>query len=266
MTQEQSRDTIAVSLRGVTFSYGALPVIENADLSIHAGEFVRIIGPNGGGKTTLLKLVLGLLQPDAGEVSVFGAPPHRCRYRIGYSPQHPHYDSQFPITVIDVVLMARLERRWGGRYTSADKQAAFDALDELGVADLASRSFDALSGGERQRVLVARAIASDPAILLLDEPTANVDMAAGNKLLEILQSLNERMTILMVSHDLGFVSQAVKSVVCVNRQVVIHPTSDITGEKIIDIYGADLRMVRHDHLETKSSISQGCAEEGHIYD
>lgn len=255
--QEDAARPPAVSLRQVTFAYDGLPVIENADLVIQAGEFVSIIGPNGGGKTTLLKLMLGLLQPAGGEVSVFGEPPHRSRHWIGYSPQHPHYDSQFPITVLEVVLMARLERHWGGRYANEDQQAALNALEELGVADLAPRPFDTLSGGQRQRVLVARAIASDPAILLLDEPTANVDVAAGNKLLEILQLLNERMTILIVSHDLGFVSQAVKSVVCVNRQVVIHPTSDITGEKIIDIYGADLRMVRHDHR---------CAEEGHVHD
>jgi len=247
----------AVSLRQVTFAYDGLPVIENANLAIQAGEFVSIIGPNGGGKTTLLKLMLGLLQPASGAVSVFGEPPYRSRNRIGYSPQFPHYDSQFPITVLEVAIMARLERHWGGRYAREDKQAALDALEELGVADLAPRPFDALSGGQRQRVLVARAIASNPAILLLDEPTANVDMAAGNKLLEILQQLNERMTIVIVSHDLGFVSQAVQSVVCVNRQVVIHPTSDLTGEKIIDLYGADLRMVRHDHR---------CTEEGHIHD
>lgn len=252
-----AKNDIVVSLREVTFAYETLPVIENATLDIAPNEFASIIGPNGGGKTTLLKLILGLLRPSSGEVLVFGEPPHRVRHRIGYSPQHPRYDWAFPISVLDVVLMARLERHWIGHYVRKDKAAALEALDELGVADLAPRPFDALSGGQRQRVLVARAIASDPEILLLDEPTANVDMASGNKLLEILEQLNARMTILMVSHDLGFVAQAVQSVICVNRQVVVHPTSDITGQNIIDIYGADLRMVRHDHR---------CAEEGHIYE
>ena len=243
-----------ISLDNVIFAYNAVPVLEHVDITVEAGEFISIVGPNGGGKTTLLKLILGLLRPAKGEVRVFGEPPVRVRRRIGYTPQHARYDPQFPVTVTDVVLMGRLEQRWAGRYAKRDKQAALEALDELGLRQVAAERFDALSGGQRQRVLIARALACAPELLLLDEPTASIDLAAETRLLEVLQRLNDRMTILMVSHDLGFVSNVVKSVVCVNRRVVVHPTSEITGEIIQELYGDDLRMVRHDHR---------CSEEGH---
>ncbi|MCP4643918.1 MAG: metal ABC transporter ATP-binding protein [bacterium] len=236
-----------ISLCGASFAYGSRVALENVCLDVPAGDFISVIGPNGGGKTTLLKLILGLLKPAEGTVRVYGVPPRRARRRMGYTPQHAHHDPKFPVTVMDVVLMGRLDRHWGGRYAAADRDKAMDALREMELADLPDRPFEALSGGQRQRVLIARALVSDPDVLLLDEPTANVDAMAGNRLLELLAQLNDRMTILMVSHDLGFVAEMVRHVICVNRNVVMHPTSDITGETIKDIYGAELRMVRHDH-------------------
>lgn len=247
-------DHTVVSLRGVSFAYNGVSVLDHVDLTIQAYEFVAIVGPNGGGKTTLLKLILGLLHPSSGEVRVFGESPVRTRRRIGYMPQHVHHDPQFPVTVMDIVLMGRLGRSLRGSYSKEDKRAALAALDELGLADIAGALFAELSGGQRQRVLIARALACDPALLLLDEPMANVDALAEARLLDDLQELNRRMTILMVSHDLGFVSNVVKSVVCVNRRVVVHSTSEITGETIRDIYAGDVRMVRHDHR---------CSEQGH---
>ena len=257
VAERQASQNPVIALRDVTFAYDTVPVLEDATLDVQEREFISMIGPNGGGKTTLLKLILGLLRPSAGEVRVFGGRPESARRRIGYTPQHARHDPQFPVNVMDVVLMGRLERRWGGAYSKADKAAAFEALEEVELSDLPNQPFDALSGGQRQRVLIARALVCDPALLLLDEPTAHVDVVASTRLLEILQKLNERMTILMVSHDLGFVSSFVKSVVCVNRRVVIHPTSEITGEIIKDIYGGDMRMVRHDHR---------CAEDEHTHD
>ena len=231
----------------MTFSYATEPVVQNVNLTVGPRELTCIVGPNGGGKTTLLKLMLGLLRPDTGQVLIFGRPPERMRSRLGYMPQHLQYDPQFPVTVMDIVLMGRLGRRWGGRYTPADKAAARAALEQLGVDGLADRLFAKLSGGQRQRILIARALACEPALLLLDEPTANVDALVEVQLMEILQQLNQRMAVLMVTHDLGFVSDVVENVICVNRKVVVHPTSEITGEVIHDIYGDDRRMVRHDH-------------------
>jgi len=246
-----------LSLSNVSFSYGtAAPVFDGVDLAIQDREFVSVVGPNGGGKTTLLKLLLGLLRPDAGEVRVFGVPAPDARRRVGYMPQYAHYDPKFPVTVRDVVLMGRVERHAVGFYSRQDRRAADEALAQVGLADLAERLFEALSGGQRQRVLLARALATEPDLLLLDEPTANVDAAVESKLFEILKELNTRMTILIVSHDLGFVSEIVQSVVCVHNDLVVHPTSALTGDLIRDMYGGDVRMVRHDHR---------CSEEGHSH-
>ena len=178
------------------------------------------------------------------------------RDRMGYTPQHALYDPKFPVTVLDVVLMGRLEKHFGGRYSAQDKALALQALEEMQLADVAQRSFGALSGGQRQRVLVARALVTEPKILLLDEPTANMDAVVGDQLLEVLKRLHQRMTIVLVSHDLGFVSNIVQRVICVNKQVYIHPTSDVTGEVIKDLYGGDYRMIRHDHR---------CSEGGHTH-
>jgi zinc transport system ATP-binding protein len=236
-----------ISLRDVAFSYGGAPALENVNLSIHQRQAVCIVGPNGGGKTTLVKLILGLLTPQRGQVRVFGQPPRRARLRAGYMPQHVQHDPQFPVTVMDIVLMGRLRGLlgWPGR---ADRRAALDALAQVGMEDFVPRPFAALSGGERQRVLIARALCCKPDLLLLDEPTSNVDSMVEARLLDLLRELNQRMTILMVSHDLGFVSGLVESVVCVNRRVVVHPTSEMTGQAIRDIYGGEVRVVRHNEF------------------
>ncbi len=244
----------AVSFEDVSFSFGAVPVLEDVTLSVREREFASIVGPNGAGKSTLLKLILGLLHPKTGEVQVFGERPTKVRQRIGYTPQHAQYDPLFPISVLEVVLMGRLEKHWGGRYSRADKEVARHALKEVALEDLEKRPFGELSGGQRQRVLIARSLVGEPDLLLLDEPTANVDAKLETQLLTLLEELNQRMTILLVSHDLGFVSSVVESVICVSRRVAVHPTSELTGEAIRDIYGGDVRMVRHDHR---------CAEEGH---
>ncbi len=243
-----------IALEHVSYAYNGVRVLEDVSFDVHEREFISIVGPNGGGKTTLLKLILGLLPPASGVVRVFGDSPGRARHRLGYTPQHASYDPQFPVTVLDVVLMGRLGQRWGGRYSRADRHAAMEALEEMRLQDACGEPFCSLSGGQQQRALIARALVSSPDLLLLDEPTSSMDLAVESRLFGILQELNRRMTILMVSHDLGFVSSIVRSVICVNREVVFHPTSDITGEIIKEVYGGDYRMIRHDHR---------CAEEGH---
>ncbi len=241
-------DAPAVVIEELSHGYDGHLVLEDVDLTIDRLDFVSIVGPNGGGKTTLLKLVLGLLRPTAGTVRVFGLTPEKARPRIGYLPQHAHLDPQFPVGVMDVVLMGRLGRgRSFGPYSGRDKHEARKALESVALSDKLREPFSNLSGGQRQRALIARALACQPDMLLLDEPTSNLDLVMEGELYELLSELNRDLTILMVSHDLGFVSRYVRKVVCVKRKVLAHPTSEITGEIINEIYGAPMRMVRHDH-------------------
>ncbi len=244
-------------LEDVSFSYGQRDVLKDVNLTIPKGEFATIVGPNGGGKTTLLKLLLGLLKPCKGRIKIFGRSPEKSRLKMGYMPQYSHLDVQFPVTVMDVVLMGRLGRRFLGGYSRDDRDAAARALEEVRLIDERSTHFNALSGGQKQRVLIARALCSDPELLLLDEPTSNIDQESEENFFQILDDLNNRMTILLVSHDIGFTSQVVKSVICVNQKVVIHPTTKMDGTLIKDIYGGDFRMIRHDHR---------CCDKGHFYD
>lgn len=247
-------DQHVISLEHVDYYYGRQPVLEDVNLTVDAGDFAAVVGPNGGGKTTLLKLILGVLKPARGRVRVLGDTPGKSCYRIGYMPQNAHLDPQFPVSVLDVVLMGRLGRKVFGKFRKHDRQAAKKALEDAGIGHLAHRHFSELSGGQRQRALIARALCTDPELLMLDEPTANVDPGVEEALLKVLHQLNEKMTILMVSHDMGFVSKKVKSVICVNRTLVVHPTSEIEGQVIRDIYGQEMRLIRHDHR---------CSEKGH---
>lgn len=240
------KDAPAILIKDLWFSYDGHPVLEDVNLSVPQGDFVSVVGPNGGGKTTLLKLMLGLFRPSRGEVRVFGVPPEEARPRIGYMPQFSQLDPQFPATVMDVALMGRLGHgRSFGPYSRKDKEVVTEALDRVGLCNLQKKSFSSISGGQRQRLFIARALACEPDILLLDEPTANLDVVMEGDLYELLKALNQHLTVVLVSHDLGFVSTFVKSVICVKRKVVMHPTSEITGEIINAIYGSPMRMVRH---------------------
>jgi len=247
----------AVEIKNASFIYHQEEILKDVNLTVPQGDFATIVGPNGGGKTTLLKLLLGLLKPSTGTIKIFNEAPVKSRSKIGYMPQHSDLDMQFPVTVMDVALMGRLSKcRWG-RYSKQDKEAAATALGEVKMGSYKKTHFNALSGGQKQRVLIARALCSEPELLLLDEPTSNIDQESEKDLYNILNRLNRRMTILLVSHDLGFTSQVVKSVICVNRQVVIHPTTTMDGTMIKDIYGGDFKMIRHDHR---------CGEMGHTHD
>jgi zinc transport system ATP-binding protein len=235
-----------VDFRGVSFSYTGEPVLQEVSFEVLPGELVSAVGPNGGGKTTLLRLILGIARPDAGEVRVFGGPPERARGRVGYVPQYARFDPLFPVTVLDVVRMGRVGGFAAGPYRRTDREAAEEALATVGLAELRWRAFSTLSGGERQRVLIARALATHPELLLLDEPTASVDRAATAKLYDLLVDLARRLTILLVSHDTGVVSRFVSGVLCVNRTVVKHPISRLTGQMLSELYGVDIALVRHE--------------------
>lgn len=241
-----SNEEPVVRLKGVYFSYDGVPVLNDVDISISDREYICIVGPNGGGKTTLLKVMVGLLRPDRGEVKILGAAPEKMRNRIGYMPQHANVDFQFPISVKEVVQTGLLGG--GIKKTSGSNLAekVSQALDKVGMLEFSGRPFSDLSGGQRQRVLIARALASDPSLLLLDEPTSNMDVSAEREFYSLLEKLNEKMTLVMVSHNPWVVSKTVKNVVCVKGSCSIHHTEEAHGS---GDFGAGFRMVRHDHDE-----------------
>lgn len=218
----------ALSFTNVAFSYGGDPVLRDVSFSVPAGEFLVIMGPNGGGKTTLLKLALGLLSPDSGKVLIHGKAPCEDRSAAGYVPQDAGRNRDFPITALEAVLHGRLGVGAKGLFYSAeDTRTARGALERMGVEALASRPMGELSQGQRQRVLIARALASEPKVLLLDEPLASIDPETRDMLLKELASLRSRMTVIMVSHDISAIPGRATAVACVNRSVFYHDSGEI---------------------------------------
>jgi zinc transport system ATP-binding protein len=241
-----SQERPVVEIDHVDFAYDGSLALEDINLTIQEGDFLGVIGPNGSGKTTLLRLILGLFHPLRGGVRVFGQPPGHARDLIGYVPQHAHMDEAFPISVMDVVLIGRLGKApMLGRYRKSDRQAAEEAMQEAQVFDLRNRRFGALSGGQKQRVLMARALVGKPKLLLLDEPTASIDGRVEQDIYELLKTLNQEATIVLVSHDLGFISTYVNRVACVNRRLVCNPTDHITGDVIEACYSGPVHMIKH---------------------
>ncbi|MGI6433342.1 MAG: metal ABC transporter ATP-binding protein [Sphaerochaetaceae bacterium] len=243
---------IILEFNRVNFSYGSVHVLENATFHLHEGEFVALVGPNGAGKSTLLKLILGLLSPSSGTVSLFGNPPKEGRQHIGYVPQHANYDPTFPISVQEVVRMGRVSSSLL-RYSPQDKATVDHVLETMELGELAKRPYNALSGGQRRRVLVARALSTSPRILILDEPTTNMDVESEKRLFDTLGELKGSTTILIVTHDTGFVSSLTDRVFCVGdlgpskqgRKVVQHriePTSEAPAQ----LFGGEALKVLHD--------------------
>lgn len=240
-----------VNISDVSFSFPTelypLPVLEGVNLTVEPKDFLGIVGPNGGGKTTLLRLMLGLLAPDRGTITVFGHRPRQVRTRIGYVPQHAQVDAAVPADVLDVVLMGRLAHStWGPKFNAANKEAAHDALRRTDTLDLARRPIRTLSGGQRQRVLIARALAGHADLLLLDEPTTGVDAHMEKGLVDLLKRLNDTIPIVLVSHDISFVSTHLKRVACLNRTVTLHAARDISDDVVADMYHMHVQPVRHD--------------------
>lgn len=245
---------VAIRFDRVSFSYGPVSVLEDVSFHLHQGEFAALVGPNGAGKTTILKLLLGLERPASGAVTLFEGEPSGPVAPIGYVPQSAAFDQTFPISVREVVAMGRvspLSRRW----KADDDEAVQAALAQCEVADLASRPYAALSGGQRRRVLVARALASRPRLLVLDEPTANMDAESERRLFHTLGALKGTTTILIVTHDSSFVSSLTDVVLCVGGQtgegkpgeVVRHRTTP-SREAHADRYGGEALIVHHDEV------------------
>ena len=226
-----------VEMENVSYAYNGQTVLQDVNLAIAPEDFVAIIGPNGGGKTTLLKLLLGLLKPDTGRIRVLGDSPGEASHHIGYVRQDVHINQRFPITALDVVLMGKLDprRRWA-RHTAQDRRDALQALERMEMAPYAKRRIGELSGGQRQRVFIARALVTQPRLLLLDEPTASIDTKGQAEFFHMLKGLNRDVTIMVVSHDLLVISTYVKSVACVNKRLHYHHQAEITGEMMESMY------------------------------
>ena len=233
-------------LEDVWVYYNDDPVLEGVSLSLIGNDFLGIIGPNGGGKTTLLRVILGLVTPDRGRVLVLGRPPGKTRKEIGYVPQHNLFDRDFPVSVWEVVLMGRYGRAGLlGRYSNEDRKAAEEALRMVGMLDFRKRQIGKLSGGELQRVFIARALAAEPRILLLDEPTASVDPTMQAEFYELLARLKEKMTIVLVSHDISAVSIYVDKIACLNRRLFYHGSKEIGPEVLESTYKCPVQMIAH---------------------
>jgi zinc transport system ATP-binding protein len=233
-----------LEIKDLDFSYDGEAVLKEVNLTVREKDFIAIIGPNGGGKTTLLKLMLGLLAPVKGTVHVAGKPPQEASHCIGYVPQNVHSNHSFPITAIDVVLMGKRDpQKRLSRRSAADRGDALAALERMEMADHADKKIGTLSGGQRQRVFIARALVAKPKLLLLDEPTASIDTKGQADFYRFLGELNQDITVLVVSHDLMVVSHYVKSVACVNKKLHYHAQAEITGEMLETMYACTVEEV-----------------------
>ena len=243
-----------ISLKDVSVGYDdRQKVLDHVNLDILPNDFIGVIGPNGGGKTTLVKTILKAL-PYSGEVQyspVIGSDGYRA---IGYLPQVSDIDKSFPISVCEVVLSGlQARKRLFGRYSAADKAKALQLLDLCGIESIARRPIGELSGGQLQRTLLCRALISDPKVLILDEPANFVDNKFEKELYAILRQLNDRMAIIMVSHDLGTITSHVKSIVCVNRHVHRHNSNVITPEQLHN-YDCPIQIVSHGTVPHRSAV------------
>ena len=226
-----------IEIKDLDFAYNGEAVLQDVNLSVQEHDYVAVIGPNGGGKTTLLKLMLGLLTPDKGTVRVDGKSPQNASTSIGYVPQNVHLNTSFPITAIDVVRMGMLDQsKRFSKKSSSWRDEVMAALDRMEMAAHADEKIGMLSGGQRQRVFIARALVTHPKLLLLDEPTASIDTKGQVDFYRLLKDLNQDMTILVVSHDLMAISSHVKSVACVNKELHYHDQAEITCDMLETMY------------------------------
>jgi zinc transport system ATP-binding protein len=249
------RNKTLIRMENASFSFNAEPALDHISLDVNEGDYLGIIGPNGGGKTTLLRLMLGLIKPSGGKVELFGRPVNTFRdwSRIGYIPQKAtHIESRFPFTVAEVVSLglvskARLFRNLG----FVDKDAVDRALEQVHMLRYGKRLITELSGGQQQRVFIAKGLVSNPRILILDEPTVGVDLKSQDEFYQLLSNLNkeEGITLVLVSHDIDVIANEVKSVACVNQTLIYHgePQEFIKGEYLEKLYGQARKFILHGH-------------------
>lgn len=230
-----------ISFDDVSFAYQEAQVLKNVSFQINQGEFVGVIGPNGGGKTTLLKLMMGFLKPSSGEVRIYDKAPLSSLKYLAYVPQTARFDRQFPISVMELVLSGRLSHLpWYGMYSQQDKLKALEALEKLSLVHLKNHAFGTLSGGQAQRALIARALVSEPKILALDEPTASVDSQAEADIYQMLEKLKGEMTIVMVTHDLGAVVNSLQRVILVQGNATTLNPKEVCEHFAVGLYHGPL--------------------------
>ncbi|SHJ67554.1 metal ABC transporter ATP-binding protein [Parasporobacterium paucivorans] len=231
----------AVQIDHLSVYYGDTPAIKDVCLEVAQGEFLGIIGPNGGGKSTLLKAILGLIPANTGTIRIFSDGP------LGYVPQFATMDKRFPISALEVVLTARQKPGLSlfKGYSKEDRTMALMQMEKVGIQNLAKRQIAGLSGGEFQRLLIARALALEPKILLLDEPTASVDAGSRTQIYNLLEELNKDMTIILVSHDLLAVSSKVQKLACMNGELVYHGEPELSEGVVNKLYGCPVELIAH---------------------
>jgi zinc transport system ATP-binding protein len=236
-----------IELEHVWVKYRHRDVLEDISLSIGERDFYGIIGPNGGGKTTLLKVMLGLISPSSGTVRVLGGTPEENRRCIGYVPQYRTFDFGFPISVLEMVMTGRLGHigRNPKKYREEDRELARKTLRIMGIEDLKHRQIDQLSGGQQQRAMIARALVTEPKVLLLDEPTVHIDVQVENQFYDLLKQLHTTMAIVLVTHDIGAVSVYVDKIACLNRRLFTHDSREITGDMLAAAYQCPVDLVAH---------------------
>lgn len=240
-----------IKIENLSFSYSHKTkhnTLSDVNLCIQDKEFWGIIGPNGGGKSTLIKLILGLLTPNTGNIQIFGQSPRRSAKNIGYVPQFGTFQKNFPIDVFNTVLMGCLTHSsiWG-TYTKKNKTQTWLILKKLEIDHLAEKPIYEISGGQLQKVLIARALVTEPQLLVLDEPTSHVDTHSEEDLFSMLKSLQKKMGIIVVSHDLGFISHYVDHVACINQTLITDITENLTAKKLEELYGGHLKTISHKH-------------------
>lgn len=236
-----------IEIKNLYLSYNDINVLEDVNLTVYKGQFLAIIGPNGGGKTTLLKIILGLIEPDSGKVKIKGKDIKEGRKLVGYVPQISDFDKHFPINVKDVILMGRISDQKGffHSYSKEDLKFAEKIMEDLDISEIKNRQIGRLSGGQLQRVLIGRALAAEPEILLLDEPTASLDSESRNNIYSILRSINDEITIIVVTHDVSAISSYFDSVACLNRDLHYHGDKNISKEDLDKTYGCPVDLIAH---------------------
>jgi len=235
-----------VKLEDVTVTFDGDTVLDKVNFAVLEKDCIGIIGPNGSGKTTLLRVILGLVTPDSGRVSILGSAPDKGRKHVGYVPQFTEFDKTFPITVGEFAMLGRLPgSRLARRFDDLDRQKTEEALKKVDLLELKGRQLGVLSGGERQRAYIARALATDPKVLLMDEPTANIDVKMEKGFYDLLAELRKDMAIVLVSHDISIITVNVDRIACLNKQLYMHDPSEINEEVLEKTYKCPVEMLAH---------------------